>query len=222
MKKIQFFSKKTNNFYQLFPTKTAPVLKINGVPMHRHTKVDPLTDAKLKIIALNPKGRVLDICTGLGYSAIYSARLRDVEEVVTLEKDEEVLNIARMNQDSNELFNNDKIKIINKDAMDAVLQFENQSFDYIIHDPPTFVISPQLYTLEFYKEIYRILKKRGKLVHYAPSPGKAKNKNLAKNFIRRIILNLKKAGFSRIRYYEDYCLIRIRQILSSSLQGPCH
>jgi uncharacterized protein len=202
MEKIQFFSDKTNTFYQLVPTETIPVLKINGVPMHRYATIDPLTDVKLKIRAINPKGKVLDICTGLGYSSIYSAKLNKVSEVVTIEKDEEVLKLAKLSQDSKDLFTNEKIKIINKDAAKAVKDFQEGSFDCIMHDPPTFVIAPELYTLDFYKDIYRILKRGGKLAHYAPSPGKAKDKNIAKRFISRIITNLKNAGFKKIRHFE--------------------
>lgn len=197
MEKVQFFSEKTGNFYQLIPTRTIPVLKINGVPMHRYIRIDPLTDTQLKIAAVKPRGKVLDVCTGLGYTAIYSAKKEYVKEVVTIEKDFEVLKIARMNEASKELFENPKIKIINGNACLAVRNFDDESFDCIIHDPPTFVISPELYHVEFYKELYRVLKKYGVLWHYAPEPGKMKSKG--NDFVRKIILNLNNIGFKRLR-----------------------
>ncbi len=194
--KIQFFSKKTNNFYQLFPTKTIPTLRINGVPMHRYIKIDPQTDTESKINALNPIGKVLDTCTGLGYTAIYSARSPKVTSVITFEKDSEVLKITKMNESSEELFTNEKIKTINKDVSLAIKDLEDSSFDCIMHDPPTFTISPDLYQLKFYKELYRVLKPQGNLWHYTPKPGKTKGKS--DNFISNIIKKLKEAGFRSI------------------------
>ncbi len=203
--KIQFFSKKTGNFYQLYPTKTIPVLRINGVPMHRYIKIDPLTDTKTKIGASKPYGKVLDICTGLGYTAVYSAKLENVKEVITLEKDPEVLKIAKMNEASKDLFKNSKIKIVNKDVVEKIKKFDSHSFDCIIHDPPTFVMSPDLYTLNFYKELFRVLKKDGRLWHYAPEPGKAKSEKKGEDFVERIILRLRQVGFRRIKRDKDSC-----------------
>jgi len=197
MEKVQFFSERTGNFYQLIPTRTIPVLKINGVPMHRYFRIDPLMDTQLKITAVKPRGNVLDVCTGLGYTAIYSAKKEYVEEVFTIEKDSEVLKIARMHEASKELFENPKIKIINKNACLVVRDFDEESFDCIIHDPPTFVISPELYHVEFYEELYRVLKKNGVLWHYAPEPGKMKSRG--DDFVLKLILNLNKTGFKKLR-----------------------
>src|SRR3989344_7658997 len=152
--KIQFFSSETQRFYQLFPTKTAPTLKISGVPMHRHTHVDPLTDTTLKIQALRPKGTGLDTCTGLGYTAIYCAKEPEVEKVITVERDENVLKIAGMNEFSSELFENKKIEIIQGDVFEKIKEFPARYFDCILHDPPTFIMATELYSLGFYRELY--------------------------------------------------------------------
>jgi predicted methyltransferase len=114
VKKIQFFSEDTNTFYQLYFAKEgeAPVLKINGVPMHRFIKMSPTEDAKIKVKSFNPKGNVLEICTGLGYSAIEMAHLPQVSHVTTIEYDFEVIHMAKQNPFSAELFNNKKIKLI--------------------------------------------------------------------------------------------------------------
>ncbi|HIE19298.1 TPA: hypothetical protein EYP75_06190 [Candidatus Bathyarchaeota archaeon] len=90
MVEIKFYSEKTRKFYRLVKTKTWPYLEISGIRMHRAEAVDPKTDAVLKIKALgNIYGTVLDICTGLGYTAILAARDKRVRRVVTIEKDEE-------------------------------------------------------------------------------------------------------------------------------------
>jgi hypothetical protein len=198
--KLQFYSDKTRRFYQLLPTKTIPTIRISGVPMHRFAKIDPLTDTLLKIKAARPKGVVLDSCMGLGYTAIYSAKQKSVEKVFTFEKDENVLEVAKNNSASSELFTNKKIILENKDVRDAIIKFEDNFFDSIIHDPPTFPIAPELYSENFYKELFRVLKNDGRLWHYCPNPGKLKGKGEAfKNSIKNKLSN---AGFKAV-YDED-------------------
>lgn len=199
IKKIQFFSDETQRLYQLFPTVTIPTLKISGVPMHRHTHIDPLQDTETKINAAQPRGMVLDTCTGLGYTAIYAAKLHRVNKVITIERDKNVTEIAKLNEASAELFDNLKIERRIADSSEEILKFADSFFDVIIHDPPTFTISPDLYTEKFYAELYRVLKKGGKLWHYCPSPGKLKGDNTLRT---RIILRLSKAGFKNVNYEE--------------------
>ncbi len=198
VKKIQFFSQETNRLYQLFPTKTAPTLKISGVPMHRHTHIDPLEDTRTKVAALKPRGKVLDTCTGLGYTAIYSAKLTEVEKVITIEKDANVAEIAKMNEFSNELFINSKIDRRLADSAEEIKTFKNEEFDSIIHDPPTFKISPELYNKRFYVQIYRVLKHGGKIWHYCPAPGKLKGEETKLRM--KIINGLRNTGFTNIKY----------------------
>jgi len=200
---IQFFSYETNKFYQLVPTATIPTLKISGVPMHRFAKIDPLRDTLLKIKALKPRGIVLDTCTGLGYTAIYSAKNSKVEKVITIEKDANVIEIAKLNPASSELFKNKKIELIVGDASEKIKSFPTEFFDCILHDPPTFVMAPELYSLTFYKELHRVLKKNGRIWHYCAKPGKLKGKE--KKLRARIIKNLRVAGFVILGYDEKSC-----------------
>lgn len=187
--KIQFYSEKTKKFYQLFPTKTIPTLKISGVPMHRFTKIDPLQDTLLKIEAAKPKGIVLDTCCGLGYTAIFSAKKPKVEKVYSFEKDENVLKMAKLNEASKELFENKKIMLKQADVLEEIKNFSDDFFDTIIHDPPTFKLAPELYSEKFYKELSRVLKKKGRLWHYCPVPGKLK---YGEKFRKKIENKLKK------------------------------
>ena len=198
--KIQFFSDITRKFYQLWPTKTVPALRINAVPMHRFAKVDPAEHTRRIIEAAKPSGKVLDICTGLGYSAIAAAKIRNVREVSTIEKDSEVLHIAKLNEASAELFKNPKIKIIEGDATQKIGEFAGGSFDSVIHDPPTFVVAPELYTAAFCQELQRVLKSGGRLWFYAAEPGKAGAGGNASGLSERIIRNLQLAGFKDTRH----------------------
>ncbi len=199
MEKTNFFSKETNRLYQLYPTKTIPALKISAVPMHRYTHTDPLTDAILKVRTVKPFGIVLDICTGLGYSAIQIAKLDKVEKVITIENDVNVLEVAKLNPASKELFDNPKIKIINEDASEEIKDFPDNHFDSILHDPPTFSLASELYNVNFYRQLFRVLKKNCKLWHYCAEPGKRTGKKPLKD---RIIRDLKLAGFRNIVYDE--------------------
>lgn len=76
----------------------APTIEVNGIQMHRTIGIDPWTDSLLKIKALGRINgyRVLDICTGLGYTAIAEISL-GAEEAITIEVDPNVLLIASMN-----------------------------------------------------------------------------------------------------------------------------
>jgi len=193
---IKFYSEKTRRFYRLVKTETWPYLEISGIRMHRSDTIDPKTDAVLKIRALgNIYGTILDSCTGLGYTAILAARNKNVKKVITIEKDENVILIARQNPYSRELFENEKIELIVEDAFLETQKFKDEYFNFIIHDPPRISIAPELYSLEFYRRLFRILKRNGKILHYVGRPGIRQGKRYIKGIIKRLRL----AGFSRIK-----------------------
>src|SRR6516162_7658464 len=106
---IQVFSEYTNRICSLMPTRGAPSMLIAGFVMHRIKDIDPMQDTLRKIAAISPiVGRVLDTATGLGYTAIEAAKLAD--EVVTIELDPGVQEIAHLNPWSQALFHNPKIQ----------------------------------------------------------------------------------------------------------------
>jgi len=192
---VKFFDEKTKKFYRLLPTSTWPTLEISGIHMHRIKEIDPKTDSEIKIKALGKiYGRVLDICTGLGYTAILAARRKSVKKVVTIEKDENVIKIAIQNEFSKELFENPKIELIIGDAFEVIRDFEDESFNFIIHDPPRFSLAPELYSQEFYFQVFRVLKKKGRMFHYTGEPGKFSGKNFVKGIVKRLLL----AGFRKV------------------------
>ncbi|MEM2029353.1 MAG: methyltransferase, partial [Candidatus Bathyarchaeia archaeon] len=189
-------------FYRLVETDTWPYLEISGIRMHRADEVDPKTDAILKIKALGKiYGSILDCCTGLGYTAILAAQKRSVREVITIEKDENVIFIAKQNPFSKALFENGKIKLIVGDVFEEIKNFNNEYFNFIIHDPPRINVAPELYSLEFYKQLFRVLKGNGRMLHYVGRPGIRQGKRYLKGIMERLRL----AGFTRIRMV-DYAL----------------
>ena len=192
--KIHLFSDETNKFYKLVPTKDAPTIEISGIRMHATKDMTPMEDTKRKIESIAPiHGIVLDTCMGMGYTAIASSKLADF--VMTCERDENVLEIAKYNPWSQELFNNKKISVLKTNVFDKIKVFKSQMFDVVIHDPPRLTLATELYSLEFYKQVFRVLKNNGKLYHYTGSPGsKFRHINLIGNVSKR----LKQAGFKSI------------------------
>lgn len=191
--KIQRFSELFNRFYSLMPTGRAPTLLISGIPMHRIKGIDPQQDTRQKIRTITPvAGRVLDTCTGLGYTSIEAAKTAD--EVVTIELDPTVLEVARLNPWSRQLFDQPKIRQIIGDAFDEIQTLEDGSFSRIIHDPPMFSLAGELYSGEFYRDLYRVLARKGRVFHYVGDLDSRSGRNVVKGVSRR----LQEAGFSRV------------------------
>lgn len=202
VKRIAFFAEDTQIYYKLVPTKDWPTFTLSSTPMHRSTHISPREDTKRKIKLVSPiKGTVLDTCCGSGYTAIMAAKYAEVR---TFEKDDHVLRLAEYNPYSEGLFTNKKIHLHEQDITEGIKQFKNNTFDRIIHDPPTFKRAPELYHPHFYEELYRVMKPDGILYHYAPLPDKTKGRQ----FYLYILKKLKKAGFRDVRYSEAASGIR--------------
>lgn len=193
IRKIQAFSEVTNLHVSLMPTKSAPTMLIAGFPMHRIKNTDPMRDTAAKIKTIAPMmGRVLDTNMGLGYTAITAART--AQEVVTIELDPAVVEVAAQNPWSRELFTNLRITRIVGDSFDEVEAMEPGSFARIVHDPPTIQLAGDLYSAEFYRELYRVLESRGRLFHYIGDPDSSHGAKYTPGVIRR----LEAAGFTRV------------------------
>lgn len=190
---IQFFSEETNRMCSLLPTKSTPTMLIAGFTMHRIVNTDPLQDTMKKMATITPvTGRVLDTATGLGYTAIAAART--ASEVVTIELDPGAQVIARQNPWSRELFQNPRIRQVMGDAFEVVPTFEDASFSSIIHDPPVFKLAGDLYSGEFYRQLYRILQGGGRLFHYIGDLNSKSSGTVAHGALKR----LQEAGFKRV------------------------
>jgi len=205
--KIAFF--RDRKFYKLRSVgpNIAPTLEINGIHMHRISSITPWEDSrtKVKMLKIRRGFRVLDICTGLGYTAINEVKM-GAREVLSIEADPNVLEIAAYNPWSREL-SDERIKILLGDAVQIVQDLPSEYFDRIMHDPPRFSLSPALYSREFYKELYRVLKRRGIMVHYTGAPGsRIRGIDLARSVIRK----LKEVGFSARRVEEIQGVIAMK------------
>ena len=209
LEKLQFFR---GHLFKLAPTGGFPALEIDGIRMHRAKDMLPEEEAEIKVGCLNIKTgcRVLDICTGLGYSAQEAARIG--ARVVTLEKYSAVIELARRNPCSTDLFSfvsSGLIHIMVCDAARSIDNFPDSFFDGIIHDPPTFSFAGELYSLRFYKQLRRIIRESGSLLHYTGQPGfRYRRRDLSRGVGRRLL----EAGF-RTRWVE-----RTRSILANPVQ----
>lgn len=199
--KWQHFDPQSGKFYKMVfvaPGKPhrgkPPTVEISGVKMHVTKDGDPELDTRNKLRALGPfRGRALDSCCGLGYSAIALAGLKSVKEVVTIEKDPAMLALCRENPWSRELFDSEKIRLLRGDAAEIIAEMPDRSFSAILHDPPRFALAPELYSDEFYRQCWRVLQQRGKLYHYTGDPNKAHRSSLPERTMER----LRKAGFRK-------------------------
>jgi predicted methyltransferase len=192
--KILTFSALTNRACSLMPTASAPTMLVAGFTMHRIVGCDPYQDTLAKIKAIAPIwGCVLDTATGLGYTAIEASRT--AVQVHTIELDPAVQEIARQNPWSRAMFDHPNIFRHLGDSYDLVDTFAEGMFDRIIHDPPVLSLAGQLYAGEFYRKLYRVLGKRGRLFHYVGNPA---SRSIAKT-TRGVSERLRAAGFSQTR-----------------------
>ena len=192
--KIQRFSTETQRVYTLYPTSGAPTMLISGIPMHRIKGTDPHHDTLAKVRAVGPlAGRVLDTCTGLGYTALVAST--QGAQVTTVELDPTVHEIIRCNPWSYQLLGAPNILPVLGDVGEVVESFAEASFDAILHDPPMFSLAGELYSLAFYRELQRVLRRGGRLFHYIGNPESKSGSTVTRGAVRR----LTEAGFRRVQ-----------------------
>lgn len=190
---VQVFSETTNWMRSLYPTAGAPTTLVAGFPMHRIKDTDPYEDTLKKIAALAPvTGNVLDTTTGLGYTAIEAART--AQRVTTLELDPAALEIARLNPWSQDLFENPRIEVMIADAFERIRECADEAFTCVLHDPPTFSLAGELYSEDFYRQLYRVLAPRGRLFHYVGDP----TSKLGRRMTTSVVQRLQESGFRRV------------------------
>lgn len=203
VRKIHAFSPELGRAYSLMATNGAPTLINGGFTMHRIVGIDPSEDTRRKIRAVAPvHGHVLDTVTGLGYTAIEAART--ARHVVTVEIDPTVLEIARLNPWSRPLFELANIERIVGDTFEVIQSFDDHSFARVIHDPPSFSLAGELYSGEYYRRVFRVLRRDGRLFHYVGNLDSKQGARVAAGVSRR----LNEAGFARVlRHPEAFGLV---------------
>lgn len=197
LEKVQWFSEETKQIYKLVPTSNRPILQISGTSMHKFPFVERIKADKLT-------GKIMDAGTGLGYTAI--AASETAEQIITVEFDQNVIEMQKLNPYSQELFKRKNIQRLNGDIVKVIKRFPDQEFDFIIFDTGTPRSSGEFFSQNNYQEAYRVLKSGGKLYHYLPrhliSHGR--------DFAGEVILRMKKAGFELVERNEEgsYAIIQ--------------
>ncbi|MBW3015553.1 methyltransferase domain-containing protein [Candidatus Woesearchaeota archaeon] len=185
LRKVQWIGEDTRFLYKLVPTSNKPILQVSGTSMHKKDFVIRVENEKLK-------GHVLDAGTGLGYTAIAASETAD--KVITVELDQNVIEMQKLNPWSKELFESNKIDARVGDIVVWLKKFKDDEFDYLILDGGTPKSSGDFFSLKNYKEAYRVLKKGGKLFHYLPKPQIKAGRDFAAECVKR----MEKVGFKLV------------------------
>ena len=211
--KVSVLSGNTQRPASLLPPKHgggAPTMVLGGFSMHRVSGgdqkaiMDPMLDTNNKMRALGFKGggRILDTCCGLGYTAIAARRLPGVTGVTTIELDDASIEMCAANPWSWPLFDEaGGIEVRRGDACGVVAGMEDGSFSGIIHDPPALALckDTDLYGVDFYRDLRRVLRRGGRLFHYIGNPDSKESGRLYRGIGGR----LKDAGFTRVKVDKD-------------------
>ncbi len=191
---LQPLEERSAGYYKLVPTDQAPLLEISGVKMHISKGINPFESAGQMAAQVVKRGnKVLDTCGGLGYAASSALQL-GAREVVSVEKSPIVAALRQKNPWSQRLYG-PGIALVEADINDYIQTLTTASFDAIIHDPPRFSLAAELYGEKFYRELYRVLKKRGRLFHYTGNPHLLKR---GSSFIDKAAQRLKMVGFTNV------------------------
>lgn len=181
-------------YHKLVPTDQAPLLEISGVKMHISKGVNPFESAMQMAAQVVKNGHlVLDTCGGLGYAASAALTI-GARKVTSVEMSATVIALRQRNPWSQGIFS-DNIQLVHADINSYIRELAPQSFDSVIHDPPRFSLAGELYGEKFYREIHRVLKRRGALFHYTGNPHQLKR---GSSFMDHAVQRLRAAGFSKV------------------------
>jgi predicted methyltransferase len=196
------------HYYKLRLVNGVPILEVDGLRMQLVKDFKTPLDYSKQVargvskgLKCQPPGEasVLDTCMGLGYTAIASANLPGVKMVVTCEVSDAVVTLAQWNPLSGPVFQKDgKIMMLKGSVAESIKGFAGGMFSAVVHDPPRFSHAPELYALDFYKELHRVCLPGARVFHYVGSVGKGKGRKIDKEVSDRLL----QAGFRKIEYVE--------------------
>lgn len=187
----------TQALIKLIPTEWGPpTFEIDGIKMLPTARVSPMVDAERKVRLIEPRGkRILDTCGGLGYFASCALKAQ-ASQVLSYEVSSDVLWLRSLNPwspDHREAAGRTSLTLVNADIVENIANLPDGSFDAILHDPPRFGIAGELYSQEFYRQLARVIKPRGRLFHYVGTPNKLTS---GRDVPHEVASRLKRAGFS--------------------------
>ncbi len=181
----------STSLIKLVPTDWGPpTFEIDGIKMLPTARVSPYDDAERKVALIAPSRKlILDTCGGLGYFAAWCLR-GQASRVLSYEKNADVIWLRSLNPWSPKA--GDGLSLTQADIAEVILTLPSQSVDAILHDPPRFGIAGELYSQNFYEQLARVIKRKGKLFHYTGTP----NRLTSHREVPQEVLNrLRRAGF---------------------------
>ncbi|HKR75485.1 MAG TPA: SAM-dependent methyltransferase [Rhodanobacter sp.] len=186
----------SGSLIKLVPTEwDVPTFEIDGIKMLPTAKASPLDDARRKVALVEPRGKaVLDTCGGLGY---FVACCLDAgaASIRSFEKNPDVLWLRTLNPwspDPDAPASGGRLQLAHADVSQAIAQVADASVDALLHDPPRFGIAGELYSLAFYRQLARVLRRGGRLFHYTGSPNRLTS---GRDVPREVARRLQEAGF---------------------------
>jgi predicted methyltransferase len=193
-----------SSLIKLVPTDWgAPTFEIDGIKMLPTARVSPYADAERKVGLIQPRGKIiLDTCGGLGYFAAWCVRGR-ATHVQSYEKNPDVIWLRSMNPWSPPV--GEALTLTQADVTDAVTTLAANSVDAVLHDPPRFGIAGELYSQDFYDQLARVLKRRGKLFHYTGTPNKL---TTGRDVPNEVTIRLRNAGFAAERLGDGVLAVK--------------
>jgi hypothetical protein len=189
-------SRYSGSLIKLVPTEWGvPTFEIDGIKMLPTAKASPLEDARRKVALVEPRGKVvLDTCGGLGYFAACCLEA-GAAQIRSFEKNPDVLWLRTLNPwspDPDDPAHGGRLVLVHADVSQAIAQVADASVDALLHDPPRFGIAGELYSLAFYQQLARVLRRGGRLFHYTGSPNKLTS---GRDVPREVARRLENAGF---------------------------
>jgi predicted methyltransferase len=185
-------SRYTTSLIKLVPTQWGPpTFEIDGIKMLPTAKVSPYEDAERKLSLVQPRGkRILDTCGGLGYFAAWCLQ-GGAREVISYEKNPDVIWLRSLNPWSPR--EDERLKLTQGDIVAEIGSHADRSFAAVLHDPPRFGTAGELYSQDFYDQLARVLKRKGRLYHYTGAPNRLTSGRDVRN---EVATRLKCAGFA--------------------------
>ena len=200
----------SGSLIKLVPTAWgAPTFEIDGIKMLPTAKTSPLDDARRKVALVDPGGKVvLDTCGGLGYFAACCLDA-DAACIHSFEKNPDVLWLRTLNPwspDPDAPESAGRLLLVHADVTNAIAQLADASMDALLHDPPRFGIAGELYSLAFYQQLARVLRRGGRLFHYTGSPNKLTS---GRDVPREVARRLQEAGFKTQPALDGVLAVRL-------------
>jgi len=177
---------------KLVPTPWGPpTFEIDGIKMLVSSKVSPWEDARRKVEQVQPRGKViLDTCGGLGYYAAWCLAT-GAAKVLSYEKNPDVLWLRSLNPWSPPI--GGALSLTLGDVTEKVALLPEGCVDAVLHDPPRFGIAGELYSLAFYEQLARVMRRKGRLFHYVGTPNALTS---GRDVPREVAKRLGAAGFA--------------------------